>query len=336
MRVLLFIVLMSLASCQPQAHDIRETRFLLGTIVDITVYGEDDDAMLRAVQQAVEAMQKVEEKFSTHGSAANSVTAFNQAGSGQEIKLDEEVNQLLRQSLDIHRQTSGAFDPTLGRLNRLWGFSSDTRPTKPLNESTVRLGLSLSGVKHLEQINANVWSKDIAGLELDFGAIAKGYAIDKAVEALKLQGVNHAVVNAGGDIRTVGDHGGKPWKIAVRHPRLKVPLGWLEVKRDISIVTSGDYERFFDFEGKRYHHILNPHTGYPAMLNQSITVVANDAALADALSTAIFVLSYEEGIGIIENSPGVEAIWVDRDMQLHLSSGMKGAFHLLETRGSVH
>ncbi len=335
-RVLFLIVVVSLTACQPQAHDIKETRFLLGTIVDITVYSSDDEAALKAIQLAVDAMQKVERQFSTHGSSVNSVTAFNQAGARQEIRLDDEVQQLLLQSLKVYDQTRGSFDPTLGYLNRLWGFSGEIKPSKPLDKLTVEQALALSGVQHLQRAGANSWRKDVAGLELDFGAIAKGYAIDRAVEVLKQQGITHAVVNAGGDIRTVGDHGGKPWKIAVRHPRLANPVGWLDVDSDISIVTSGDYERFFDYKGRRYHHILNPKTGFPAMLNQSVTVVAPDAAQADALSTAMFVLDHEEGMRIIEETAGVEAVWVDKDQQIHLSSGMKGVFHLISTSSGMY
>ncbi|MDX8387364.1 MAG: FAD:protein FMN transferase [Ghiorsea sp.] len=310
-----------------QTKDIKETRFLLGTIVDITVYSNNEEMALHAIQQATLAMTAVEQSFTTYGETSNTVKLFNLAPAGIDVELNASVDRLLEQSLVIHKQTFGAFDPTLGELNQRWGFSSTYKPKTPLSDHIIMESLQKSGVENLQRTKPLTWHKNKEGLKLDFGAIAKGLAIDEGVKKLESMGVEHAIINAGGDIRVLGDHGGKPWRIAVRHPREQKPLGWFEVNQDLSIVTSGDYERFFLYEGKRYHHIIDPNTGKPSATSLSVTVIAPTATQADALSTAMFILGYKQGIQVIEGLDGVEAIWVAFDQSVHMSSGMKMMFH---------
>lgn len=330
MRHIIFVcVLVLLASCQfQQAQDFKETRFLLGTIVEFTVYAEDEARALQAIAQATLVMQAIENDFTISGDKSNTVKLFNQSQHGADITLKQNVALLLAQSLDIHKQTQGAFDPTLGDLNQRWGFSAKEPSQEPLASSEIKQGLAVSGAQYLQAIKPQVWRKKKAALKLDFGAIAKGLAIDKGIEALAKMGVKHAIINAGGDMRILGDHGDKPWKVAVRHPRQEVPLGWFEVSSNISIVTSGDYERFYIYNGKRYHHIIDPQTGEPSSASMSVTVSAPTAAQADALSTAMFILGPKKGLPIIEEIPEVEAVWVDQMQVIHQSSGMKAWFHV--------
>lgn len=323
-------------SCQKQQGiNTKETRFLLGTIVEFTIFNNHEELALQAIQQAVNTMQAVEDTFTTYGSASNTVQVFNSALVGQEVKLAPSVSSLLRMSLEMNEQTLGAFDPTLGELNQRWGFSNAEQPNIPLTKSEVFTALQQSGVQKLKEVHPNVWVKLEEGLKLDFGAIAKGLAIDQGIEALSAMGIQHAIINAGGDMRVLGNHGDKPWKVAVRHPRAEKPLGWFEVNHDLSIVTSGDYERFFIYQGKRFHHILDPKTGYPSPSSLSVTVSAPTAVQADALSTGMFILGYEKGMSIIEAIDNVECIWVDVNLAVHMTSGMKTWFHLAKNKGEV-
>ncbi|HKI61198.1 MAG TPA: FAD:protein FMN transferase, partial [Mariprofundaceae bacterium] len=172
----------------------------------------------------------------------------------------------------------------------------------------------------------NNWIRTDARCMLDFGAIAKGYAIDRGIAILRKHGIQNAIINAGGDIRIIGSHDGKPWRIGLRHPRNKGEvLGTLSLVGDISIVTSGDYERYFDYKGKRYHHILNPQTGFPATASQSATVLAQEATLADAWSTALFVRG-ESGLPIMSQL-GYAALTVDRQGRIHMNKAMKDIFN---------
>ncbi|MDH5175012.1 MAG: FAD:protein FMN transferase, partial [Elusimicrobiota bacterium] len=160
------------------------------------------------------------------------------------------------------------------------------------------------------------------GMGIDLGGIAKGYAVDAAVRVLKKENINSAMVNAGGDIYVLGRKQGKPWRIGIRHPRREGEiLGTIEVE-DRAIVTSGDYERFFFSEGKRYHHIINPKTGYPADECQSVTIVAKETTFADGLATGIFVLGPSEGMALIESLEGVEGVIVSKEGDVSTSSGL--------------
>ncbi|MDQ6989075.1 MAG: FAD:protein FMN transferase [Mariprofundaceae bacterium] len=317
-----------LSSCQWQEpwHDVQETRFLLGTLVSFTVYSNDEEKALAAIQQASAIMQSVEQSFTSFTDVDNSVQRFNHALAGEVITLTADVDGLLRQSLQIQQQSLGAFDPVLGALNQAWAFSEAKNQQKPLSADLIEQALNVSGVLQLQAVSGMKWTKNKNQTQLDFGAIAKGFAIDQGIQSLQTSGIEHAIINAGGDLRILGNHGDKAWKVAVRHPRLKQPLGWFDIEDDSSVVTSGDYERFFVYESKRYHHILNPKTGQPADKNMSVTVLTASATLADAWSTALFVLDVETGLKMVENMPDLEALWVDKHQVLHLSSGMKKMF----------
>ncbi len=326
--VLLGFILLGVSACSSQqSQDFKETRFMLGTIVEFTVYDANETLALKAIQQAAAAMQAVEDEFTTYGQVFNTVKAFNQAQPTEVIQLAPDVEALLLQAINIHEQTLGAFDPTLGELNQLWGFSGGQPPTTPPSKQKISHGLHYSGVENIRHLNKG-WTKKIAGLQLDFGAIAKGLAIDKGIEVFKQYGLEHAIINAGGDIRVLGNHGLQPWRIGIRHPRQATALGWIEVGQDLSVVTSGDYERFYMYRGQRYHHILDPKTGEPATQNMSVTVIAETATVADALSTGLFVLGQKQGMDLVEKMAGVEALWVGKDQKIRMSSGMKTIFHI--------
>jgi len=324
------VVLFLLSSCQQSLEDVKETRLILGTVVTFTVAGASEQAALDAITQAAAVMQDVENTFTTHGDVPNTVKSFNQAKAGEPVHLVVAVDNLLQESITYWKQTQGAFDPTLGDLNMRWGFSGDKAPVVPLTKIEVQQSLVLSGVGAIHRVSPQTWVKDKAGIQLDFGAIAKGLAIDQGVKKLQQLGIQHAIINAGGDMRILGDHNSQSWRIAIRHPREDKALGWLDISADTSIVTSGDYERFFTYQGKRYHHIINPKTGFPAMQSMSVTVQATSAMQADVLSTALFILGFGKGLALVESMPNVEAIWVDSNKLVHMSSGMKSKFHLLK------
>ncbi len=299
---------------------------MLGTIVNFTVSGVPEEQALVAIRAAAEEMTRIEALFTIYGELDNSVKQFNQSKPGVPVSLPQEVDALLLQSKRIRQQTHGAFDAGLGSLNLLWGFSQEPAPVAPPQAAQINMLLG-HGAKEIRRIS-DKWVRDSAQARLDFGGIAKGYAIDRAMEVLKQHGIAHAIVDAGGDMRVIGNHGGKPWKIGIRHPRKTGAIGYLPVQGDQSIVTSGDYERFFEFEGKRYHHILDPQTGYPASRCMSVTVLAGDATTADAWSTALFVLGPGEGLKLVEATPGVEALWVTNVGSVVLSSGMRSMYKI--------
>jgi len=322
MRLLLLFFVLLLPACS-SSSDIRETRFIMGTLVEFTIAGSDHKQADQALKEAAAEMQRIENLFTIYGNADNAVKAFNASQPGTTVKLPAEVANLLSISLDVERQSQQAFNPSLGKLNLLWGFSGETAPDHPPPAAIIN---AARPPRQCIRRQDNNWIRTDARCMLDFGAIAKGYAIDRGIAILRKHGIQNAIINAGGDIRIIGSHDGKPWRIGLRHPRNKGEvLGTLSLVGDISIVTSGDYERYFDYKGKRYHHILNPQTGFPATASQSATVLAQEATLADAWSTALFVRG-ESGLPIMSQL-GYAALTVDRQGRIHMNKAMKDIFN---------
>lgn len=313
--VALFALL--IASCSTPT-DIHETRFIMGTLVEFTIV-DFDSGHEKALSAAAMEMQRIEDEFTIYGDVENAVKAFNQSLPDTVVKLPDEVSSLLQTSLEIKQQSHGMFDPALGGLNLLWGFSLPDSPTTP--PSAQEIVQAIAPARCIEKTEHG-WKRMDERCLLDFGAIAKGYALDQGTESLKKHGIHNAIINAGGDLRLIGRHGNKPWRIGIRHPRNKSEVvATLELEGDVSIVTSGDYERFFDYQGKRFHHIINPETGLPAATARSATVIAPNATLADAWSTALFILG-ADGIGIM-NQMSYAALVVDNKGEVHMNRAME-------------
>jgi len=298
----------------------------MGTLVQFTIAGSDEDTALQAIHAAADEMQRIEDTFTIYGTQDNTVKAFNASAPGEVVALPAEVDSLLRVSIQVAQQSGGAFTPAIGELSLLWGFSLPEPPVSPPSDADIAAARSGVNIKQLEHTGAG-WRRLSPQTRLDFGAIAKGYAIDRGIAVLREHGISHAILDAGGDLRAIGDHAGKPWRIGLRHPRKAgVTLGWFEVKGDISIVTSGDYERFFVYQGKRYQHILDPQSGRPAAQSRSATVITTgNTTLADAWSTALFVRG-AKALSLIE-SRGMQALQVDAEGNIHMTKLSLASFH---------
>lgn len=309
----------------PQVH--KSTRFLMGTFVEVAVVGSRNNAKI--ISNAVfEEIKRVEDLTSFHASSALSIVN-DSSGQGR-TKADPELLTLIEDSLRFARQTDGAFDPTLGPLTGLWSFSAG-EPQLPTKEAITE-ALAKTGWQKvkIDAVSGTVFLPE-KGMSLDLGGIAKGYALDKAREVLTGLKASGVLVNAGGDILAFGEKGpDKPWRIGVQDPRN--PRGIVAVAsiKDKVIVTSGDYERFFIRDGKRYHHILDPKTGYPTQGLQSVTIVAYDGETADALATAVFALGLRDGLKLVESVGGVECFLIDADGHRHLSTGVSSFLQVIK------
>jgi len=289
----------------------------MGTLVEFTIHGAGQPQALSAIEAAGSEMQRIENLFSIYGEGSNPVKLFNQSPPGIMQQLPAEVATLLGTALEVEKRSGHAFSPTLGALNKLWGFSQTEIPTLPPPDGEIS-ELSKASFACLQHDSEGNFSHNSPLCELDFGAIAKGYAIERGMEILQSHGINHAIINAGGDIKVIGTHGERPWQIGIRHPRNSGEvITTIEAAGEISIVTSGDYERYFNHQGRRYHHILDPHSGMPAARARSATIIASNAILADAWSTALFVMGHE-GLPLIRKM-GMNAILVDGDGRIHYS-----------------
>jgi len=301
MRRFLTVTLLLISTACSSPADMHETRFIMGTLVEFTISANDSKHASAAITAATAEMQRVEDEFTIYGDHPNAVKAFNASIPGTPVNLPDEVANVLTLALKVKQQSNGAFDPALGKLNLLWGFSKDPPPTSPPEQKAITAAIPPT---HCIDKQDDKWLRTDARCLLDFGAIAKGYAIDRGIATLQQHGIHNAIINAGGDIRLIGSHGDRPWRIGIRHPRNRNDvIASLDLQGDVSIVTSGDYERFFMYNGKRYHHLINPKSGWPASGSQSATVIAASATLADAWSTALFIQG-ADGIKLMKNMRG--------------------------------
>ncbi len=254
------------------------------------------------------------------------VWAVNEAAPGA-VNVSEETAEVIAEALYIAEETGGAFDPTIGALTKLWDITGDPRvPDAEEIESVLRL-VDYRNVA-LDGTNAALGK---AGMRLDLGGIAKGYAADKAVKIYEKHGVERALLNLGGNIYVYGEKpGGEKFRIGIRDPLgAEGEIAAVISVSDTSVVTSGVYERFFESGGKIYHHIFDPKTGYPAENGLvSVTVVCKNSMRADALSTALFVLGLEEGLEYARSRQDTQAIFITRDRKIFLTDGLKESIEI--------
>lgn len=308
---LTILLLAIVVGCGGKYSTYKESRIVMGTVVEITVTHSEEALARRAMEKAFGELERLEGMLSSH-LPGSEVSLVNSRAGGEEVKVSGELLSLLALAMEVSRGSGGAFDVTVGPLVELWQFDTGGKVPPPEElEAVLRLVGFERVVLNRERGTVRLVSE---GMKIDLGGIGKGYAVDSAARLLFEEGIENAIIDAGGDLRLLGHRPGKDfWRIGIRHPRDPARL---LVSLDLAgraVVTSGDYERFFMAGGKRYHHVLDPATGLPAELCQSVTVIAGDAASADAYATAAFVLGPERGLDLLRRLPGVEGIVVDRE-----------------------
>lgn len=323
--VYISIILIGLAWCLIRIHASiggyveKQTRFMMDTFVSIHAIGQRDITS-EAVDRAFDRMQEIDRKFNPYNKESP-LYAFNHKG----VPItDKEILDVVKIALDVCRQSDGAFDITTFSLTELWGFNTDV-PQLP-DRQQIKQTLGKVNYRNI-LIGDRGIEKAQKGVRIGLGAIAKGYAVNEAVKVLKNEGVDSAIIDAGGDIYALGRKGKEFWKVGIKNPKDEGILGYLEVE-DMAVMASGDYERFFINENKKYHHIFNPKTGYPAQGLTSVTVICSSPILADAWATAVFVLGKDKGLDIVEKLSGIDAIIVTTDGQVLCSSGANGTIIL--------
>lgn len=307
-----------------QSHTYHHSIFAFGTVIDVSINGVDE----ASAEKAFEALEKDFEYMHVtwHPWQASAVSRVNMLlATGEKFSTAPSVLPLIKKSKVLSEKSLGLFDPAIGKLIRLWDFRKGDHPTGlPPDENEIqKLVKSAPGMKDITISGITLQSKNTDVL-LDFGGFAKGHGIDKAIDLLKGMGITNAVINAGGDLRAIGQNGPRPWKIGIRHPRNKQPLAALLVSGDESVFTSGDYERFFEYDGKRYHHIIDPRTGYPATGSMSVTVIhPGEGATADAAATALFIAGPEDWYRVAKSMEISHVLLVASDGTVHMNPGMQ-------------
>jgi len=326
--VLLGILLV--AGCAPK-QPRYDTRFLaFGTLMDLTIVGIPLD---RAAQAAalIEA-DFVQMHKSWHAWDPGPLGRVNRMlESGERFAAPPSVLPLIQLGQSLSVSSEGLFNPAIGRLIDTWGFHrNDPRGSRPPPVETINHLLAKKPQMQDIEIDGLLLRGKNSAVKLDFGAFGKGYGIDLAIEHLKEMGIEHAIVNAGGDLRAIGSREtGGPWKIAIRHPDGNNIIGSLEISGDESVFTSGNYERNFTWEGKRYHHIIDPRTGYPSEGTASVTVLPNHSTTADAAATALFIAGPDDWRRIAKKM-GIRLVLLIADNgELHMNPAMRSRLKLV-------
>lgn len=323
-----FLLLLTFACHREQ--NVYKSERIMGGVFEITAFSADVVECQSAVDEAFEQMRLVDKLMSAY-KPESEISKLNRLAGVSSLKVSPEVMEIIRESKRYSELTDGAFDVTVGPLVELWGFKHKDWRFPAASE--IRRVLPLVNYKNiLLDEEAQTAKLKLAGMKIDLGAIGKGYAVDRAIGALRRHGVKRALVNASGSIFALGTKADKTkWTVGIRHPRgsREQFFATLQIENQ-GVATSGDYENFFVRDGKRYSHLLDPRTGKPVdngML--SVTIVAQTATEADALSTSIFVLGVDKGLRLIENLDGVEGALIrtkdagSNELDVVVSSGLK-------------
>ncbi|RCW60180.1 MULTISPECIES: FAD:protein FMN transferase [Halanaerobium] len=315
------VILLTLTGCSnkeekiPQADD---SAFLMDTLVQMRAHGENAE---KAVEASMERIRELENLMSKTIETSDIYKLNN----SPEMKIDinQESMKVLKKAVNYAEQTDGNFDPTIGALVELWGIGTKN-PEVP-SESEIKRALSNTGYQYLKLYDS---SAEITrpGVKVDLGGIAKGFAAEEVKKVVENYGIEHAFVNLGGNVLVIGDKvDGTPWKIGIQDPRKDRGNVMAIVDAvDKTIVTSGNYERYFEKDGKIYHHIIDPKTGYPAENNLlSVSIISENSFDADALSTAVYVMGLKKGMKFIENMEDVNVMIITEDLDVYISSGLK-------------
>ncbi|RMF58577.1 MAG: FAD:protein FMN transferase [Calditrichaeota bacterium] len=326
--LLITFFLGGLFRCQHDQQPVSRTEFLLGTYVTITSYDiASEIPPEQAIDSAFAAIRLIE-KVSNPFDTSSIVTQLNlRSAQERKMRLPSVLAELVQRSMEISRQTQGQFDFTLWPVYKLWHFGTDSATVPPENQITealLRVGWERV---HFSPPDSIVLQP---GVELDFGGIHKGFAVEKARLVLKKMGLQNFIIDAGGNL-AIEWHRPDSVRVFVRHPRQEGKfIGMFPIYESCGIATSGDYQFYFMQNGKRYHHILNPQTGYPAEGVVSVSIVAPNAILADGFSTAVFVMGKLKGMAFIESHPELEGLIIFEDggkgLQTQLSTGLRTIF----------
>jgi FAD:protein FMN transferase len=313
-----------------EPHIVARAGEAMGTVVEIKVWSADDARARAAIGEAFDEIARIERLMTTWRDDSD-ISRLNAAAGVTPVTVSPETLECIERSLEFSRRSHGAFDVTYYALKGLWKFDQDLEPKLP-DPVELKRRIKLIDYRKLvvDHGKRTLFLKE-KGMAVNLGGIAKGYAVDRATAILRKRGFPDAIVQAGGDLMLSGSKSGKPWMAGIRDPRgprdayfARAPV------TDHAFSTAGDYERFFFVDGKRYHHIIDPKTGYPATRARSVTIFAPDATTADGLDDPLLILGPKEGLAIVDAMPGVGAVIVDADNKVHVSKALQGVIEILQ------
>jgi thiamine biosynthesis lipoprotein len=325
--LLLLPVFCLLVSCGKEPL-YQEQGYVFGTLVEVTVYGEAEPRAKQAVASVMQEFQRLHERL--HAWKPSELSDLNAAiARGESQVVSPELSAMLQDAALVSEQSEGLFNPAIGNLVRVWGFHADEfKPVEPDAKQIAQLIVSQPKMSDLSYApsGAGVLVRSTnRAVQLDLGGYAKGYALDRAALLLKQQGIHHALINIGGNILALGQHGKQPWRVGIQHPRKAGALAALTLQDGEAIGTSGDYQRYFMLNGVRYCHLIDPRTGFPMQGVQAVTILTRGphaGVLSDAASKPVFISGAQGWRAASERMGLTDVMIVDAAGAIHLTRGM--------------
>lgn len=291
----------------------------MGTAIRAELWHEEPAMGEAALDAVMEEMHRIDRAMSPF-KPQSQLSRLNREGAKAPVPVSDEMFELVARSIEFSKLSDGAFDITFASVGCMFDYRNGIKPTAE------QIAAALPGInyRHL-RLDRRRRTIQFAreGVQIDLGGIAKGHAVDQCVALLEARGVKEALVMAGGDSRVLGDRRGRPWMIGIRDPRRKDAMVATMPLVDAAISTSGDYERYFEADGVRYHHILDPRTGASPTGVRSVTIIGPDATTTEGISKSVFIMGSERGIRFVESLPGIDAVIIDGDGKMHYSAGLR-------------
>jgi thiamine biosynthesis lipoprotein len=314
-------MLATLAAAPARAEWFQREEAIMGTRIEVQLWSDDPIRAVNAIDAVMADMRRTDELMSTY-KPESQLSQVNAHAYERPVQVDADIIDVVLKAQHYSELSNGAFDITYASVGYLYDYRAHQHPTD------AQIQAALPGVDY-RSLQVDPQARTIRflkpGMRIDLGGIAKGWSVDRGIEILREAGIEHAMVNAGGDTALLGDRRGKPWIVGIRDPRqdgkvvARIPL------QDEAISTSGDYERYFEEDGVRYHHILVPGTGKSPDAVRSVTVIGANATHTDGLTKTVFILGVERGMEFVRRVGGIEAVIVDRDGKVYYSDGLQPA-----------
>ncbi len=318
-----FVLTMLLLPGLACADWLRDEAAIMGTAVNVELWHDDEQQGRSLIDAAMDEMRRIDQLMSSY-KAESELSRVNAEAATQAVIVSNELFSLIEQALRYSDITEGAFDITYASAGQYYDYRTGRKPDDQ------QLAAALPAISYRHVLLNKTYSSvrfTQPGVRIDLGGIAKGYAVDRCIDMLQAAGVSNALVTAGGDTRVIGRHWEHPWMIGVRDPRKRDGIITRIPLEDAAISTSGDYERYFEQDGVRYHHILNPGTGDSPREVHSTTIIGTNATHTDALSTSVFILGVTKGLALINTLPDTEAVIIDNQGKMHYSDGLEQLTH---------
>jgi len=322
-----------LAGCTKAPQIYQREAFVFGTRVEVSVWGEPPEKSQQAMAAVLAEFDRLHRML--HAWQPSELTALNEAiaRGEQDIAVSPELTFILRDAAAIAARSDQIFNPAIGRLVGLWGFHSDE--FKPLLPDEAALETAVKTRPRMSDLafEGNRVTSANRAVQFDLGGYAKGYALDRAVVILRGQGVKNALINIGGNVMALGSKGGQPWRIGIQHPRAAAPLATLELRDGEAVGTSGDYQRYFELDGRRYCHLLDPRSGRPAQGAQAVTVLVTPrehaGALSDAASKPLFIAGDKAWRDLARRLDVEHALRIDSGGVMHVTAAFRARLTML-------